>query len=340
MENININYIKNMSQSYINDVFDYEHYLKTYPDLKVSGINTYEKALEHWNTYGKYEFREATNSYNKLKESYMNNILFCIGHHSTDSLHTDLLRLCLKSIRENYPLNDIVVVKTSITKIPNDVYNYNISVVTKDDDDSIFWGCYREICKLPHKYYVFIHDSMCLLKKLPINILDKKIYPLWHFDTCLVLPEDALDTYLSVSKLNNKGKENVKLLYHQFGKKWFGFFGSAFGGQTEYLKILLNVINYNFENKHLFCSKKLDGKNPAEYSERYLSLISNVIGIIHKDDIEFSLNGNIIKQWNIGFMTSYNFEDPDNINLNKIKEYCDIFGYSGYFFKKLCLRIS
>lgn len=68
--------------------------------------------------------------------------------------------------------------------------------------------------------------------------------------------------------------------------------------------------------------------------------MSIIFGIINKNDIEFSLNGNIIKQWSIGFMTSYNFEDPDNMNLDKIREYCDVFNYNGYFFKRLCLRVS
>lgn len=63
--------------------FNYEYYLNRYPELKLEGIDTFEKALEHWNTKGKYEFKLSSNIYNKLYESYMNNILFCISHHST-----------------------------------------------------------------------------------------------------------------------------------------------------------------------------------------------------------------------------------------------------------------
>jgi hypothetical protein len=34
-------------------VFDWEYYINLYPDLRQNGINTREKALRHWNIYGK-----------------------------------------------------------------------------------------------------------------------------------------------------------------------------------------------------------------------------------------------------------------------------------------------
>ena len=40
-----------------NSTFNYKEYLANYPDLVASGIDTHEKALEHWNTCGKAEGR-------------------------------------------------------------------------------------------------------------------------------------------------------------------------------------------------------------------------------------------------------------------------------------------
>ena len=44
--------------------FDPEFYLTTYPDLKQAGLETYEQALKHYNTYGKYEARLPNGKYN------------------------------------------------------------------------------------------------------------------------------------------------------------------------------------------------------------------------------------------------------------------------------------
>jgi len=42
--------------------FDWKFYIAQYPDLQRAGINTEEKALCHWNKYGKKEKRCCSNN--------------------------------------------------------------------------------------------------------------------------------------------------------------------------------------------------------------------------------------------------------------------------------------
>jgi len=318
--------------------FNYEYYLNRYPELRQEGIDTYEKALEHWNRKGKYDFRLSSNIYNKLYESYMHNILFCISHHSTSIHDSKMLNICVESIREHYPNNDIIIVKTKQTEIHQDLYKYNITVIEKDDDTSCHWGCLREICKLPHKYFIYIHDSMFLLKKLPVSILNKKIYPLWNFYNLIVITEEIVNNYLEISNLNQLEKDKTRTLFNEsFGKEWFGFFGNSFGGQIVYLKSMLYKINYNYNTQHLFSGKNNDGRNNHEYSERYLGLITNTLEYINKSDVNYSLNGNITDIWGV---LHYNFDIEENQSLNSIKQYCKQYGIDSYFYKKLCYRIT
>ena len=44
--------------------FDWKTYINNYKDLQKDGINTQEKALQHWNNHGKYENRTDKNIIN------------------------------------------------------------------------------------------------------------------------------------------------------------------------------------------------------------------------------------------------------------------------------------
>jgi hypothetical protein len=55
-----------MEKNIIN--FDWQYYINRYPDLQKAQINTYEKALKHWKTYGKKEGRVCNNKNIIVKE--------------------------------------------------------------------------------------------------------------------------------------------------------------------------------------------------------------------------------------------------------------------------------
>lgn len=50
-----------------NTYFDWAKYVHTYPDLQRAGIDSYEKALNHWNNYGKNEGRDDCFIYTNTK---------------------------------------------------------------------------------------------------------------------------------------------------------------------------------------------------------------------------------------------------------------------------------
>jgi hypothetical protein len=64
-------------------IFDWEFYVNNYEDLRKNGINTYEKALKHWNTYGKYEGRLSCNN-DEVKKIKKDVVIFCMARYEKE----------------------------------------------------------------------------------------------------------------------------------------------------------------------------------------------------------------------------------------------------------------
>lgn len=74
--NILVKNIKEEEQRKINFSFDFKFYTETYPDVISKGFSSHEKALSHWNNYGKFEGRVCNFDMmmTKLKSTFYKNL--------------------------------------------------------------------------------------------------------------------------------------------------------------------------------------------------------------------------------------------------------------------------
>jgi len=307
--------------------FDWKYYINLYPELRENGINTYETAFNHWRTYGKKENRICNTLFEPDNNPDMNNILFCIIHHSNSNKDTEMLEQCIQSIRRFYTNNDILIIKTSTSIIPDSFTKYNIKVINKKDDNSFLIGAYQVLIDMPHKHYILLHDSMFLLKKLTSEILYKRFYTLWYFKGPFDFPIKIYKQYYIWSNLNSDLKAKMNdLYYNKFAIDWLGVFGGCSGGQINYLKQIMEAININDINNALFY-----GNTMAQTFERYIGLIAKTLDIYDTFTNSPALNGNC---------------DDTYILLNTYTTMDDIYkkakenNYNGYFWKIHINRVS
>jgi hypothetical protein len=302
--------------------FDWKYYINKY---NINNINTEHDALSHWMENGVNSFKICNSLFEPDLNLEMNNILFCINHHQTSPIHIDILENCIKSIRVYYPNNDILVIKTSTSKIPDRLLDYNIIIENKLDDDSFFVGCYPIISKMPHKNFILIHDSMYLINKISSEILYKKIYSLWYFNCCFDFPKEKYISFRDNCNLNDLQKIELDKLYANFSLDWLGCLGSCIGGQTKYLNDIIYTININNQEN------KLNGSDNAMLSERFIPIICNLLNIHDTFTTSPALNGNAFP---------FGFIKCTTIDLNEVKELAKQNDFNGYFWKLKINRVN
>lgn len=225
----------------------------------------------------------------------MDSLLFCIMHHSTSPFHTEVFDLCISSIKKHHPQNKILVCHTSTSSIPVHMLNYKNVVYHQTPMDgahiysamSMLIQIDSDITKVED--YVLLHDSMILLKPLPNDILTKRFYYLWYFDTLYHQSSDKVIPLICNTKFTYK--EQCELLdkyNNQAGQSWLGLFGPAFGGKISILKELW--VKLNIDNDKL---KNYVGKEYIMMAERYLAVIASYMNIIDTFPNTISLNGSI-----------------------------------------------
>lgn len=321
--NIRFDYLYKLEPNYkvLKQYFDWKYYLEK---NNITHINNEIDSLEHWINEGRHSFLICNELFDTTINKEMEDILFCINHHQSDSIHIHILENCIKSIREYYPNNPILIIKTSTSNIPDSFLQYNIIIKNKNDDNSFFLGCYPIIAQMPYKHFILLHDSMYLLNKISKEILYKRIYSLWYFNCCKDFTQDKYINFRNNCNLNQTQKEKLDDMYQHFSLDWLGCLGSCIGGQIKYLNNILSTINIpNQENN-------LNGSDNAMLSERFIPLISNLLQIHDTFTTSPSLNGNAFP---LGFLPC------KTINLNEIKQIAKEMNYNGYFWKLKINRV-
>lgn len=226
----------------------------------------------------------------------MDSLLFCVMHHSTSKLHTDVFENCINSIRKYHPNNRILIVYTSKTIIPSHILDYNnvLSVQTPVDGSTIYGAmqCLLAIVNLVLtnvKNYIIMHDSMFLLKSLTDVVLNKRFYYLWYFNSSY---HDHKDIVIHSICNNNFDYENKKILLNKYqnlnGVEWGGLFGPAFGGEIDALRHLYYAMDINEKTVYNYV-----GRDHIMAAERYIAVIASHLGIIDPIPNTYSLNGSI-----------------------------------------------
>lgn len=236
----------------------------------------------------------------------MEGITFCIPYYGKEPKHTELLTRCIESIRSYYPINPILVCKTSDSYLPD---LSGVEVFTTFVDGSHIYGAIElltRVCKTKH--FLICHDSMFLMKALPHSVLYKALYPLWHFNELnWYFHDEYIKTLTKTALIHDK----TFLQRFNEQKEWNGIFGPAFGGTLENLKILWEIVNIKSDTIGPYLGRKgLMG------AERLIAIAFMYMGC----DTEESLNGNIYKHPNLFKV------DADIPDFSTVK-------YDSYFFK-------
>jgi hypothetical protein len=246
----------------------------------------------------------------------MENITFCIPYYGKEEKHTAVLKKCIDHIIKIYPNNQIIICKTSDSYILDLEMYQNIKIFNTFKDGSHIIGAIELLireCKTSH--FIICHDSMFLLRPLPIDILFEKYYSLWYFEKYRSFDNLVHEYLIKDTVIDSKYHDHLIHIYHNFfRKKWFGVFGASFGGKTEILNEIWNVLNITPEN-----IDKYIGRYGLKVFERYLGIIIYYIGY----DTLYSLNGSIFDHPNPFWLT---IEDIDKNNYNT-------HNYQGYFIK-------
>ncbi len=221
----------------------------------------------------------------------MESLVFCIVHHSASELHTLILDKCILSIKTYHKNNKIIVCHTSTSIIPKNMLEYdNVTYVNTPLDGSHVYGAIHMLLSYDGiDNYILMHDGMILLKPLPDNILNKKFYFLWHFEICGHDYQNIIINLINNNNLSGENKDNLINKYKTgFPSLWKGLFGPAFGGNIESLKKLWDTLDISKNN---LCN--YIGRDHIMMAERYISLVSNQLGIIDTFLDSYSLNGRI-----------------------------------------------
>lgn len=225
-----------------------------------------------------------------------------------------ILTACITRIRLFYPENTILICKTSDSHIP-DLSGYaNLEIHNTFVDGSHIIGAIELLirkCKTTN--FLLCHDSMFLLRELPISILDKEFYSLWHFNerSQYFWAENVKECILS----SNIHKEDIDIMDAKYRKspdeEYNGIFGPAFGGSLHALTKIWGILNVTKEsvNKYL-------GREGLMASERVFSVIFRYMGF----DTGLSLNGNI-------------YDHPEVFNATTVPTFNEVNYPQSYFYK-------
>lgn len=198
----------------------------------------------------------------------------------------ELLSACIKQIRKYYPNNRILVCKTSDSSVP-DISGHQVELYNTFVNGSRIIGAIELLIrKCETKHFIIFHDSMFLLKPLPINILHRPFYNLWHFnEKSRYMYSYEIEEYVKRLNIAQGDLDKLHKMYRSsLDKEWNGVFGPAFGGTIDTLRTMWSIMNINDENIKPYLSLK-----GLMASERIIAIILTYMGF----NIEQSLNGNV-----------------------------------------------
>jgi len=160
-------------------MFDWKQYILNYPDLKLAGINTYKKALKHWNKYGQYEGRTYFNfdwrqyllNYSDLTDAGIDNSEKALNHwiiHGKKEGRTDKLYL---SIGSNCSVSIILnkIHKQFFNDKPTNLFDYIITTkypYLPEDELSTIQLSLKNINEILKDNYKFDINDLTICKEL------------------------------------------------------------------------------------------------------------------------------------------------------------------------------
>jgi hypothetical protein len=205
-------------ESFINDThiasnyFNYIYYLKKHKDLRDMNINTYEMALNHWNTFGKIEQRYI-NIENDPYPFICNIYIICpIKEGGSYKYISDIINY-LEEYKKNYI---IIKNKEELYYMSVDFNNNDILIVQNLSRTNIDFTDIDKIMKiniiLPIHDFYFIYANNNNIHKVPVKYNIKKItHNLLKIAKYVIFPSKfMMDSFIKITGVY----DNYKLIYH------------------------------------------------------------------------------------------------------------------------------
>lgn len=223
----------------------------------------------------------------------METITFCVPFYGTGPLHILTLLTCVTALRQTYPDNRILVCKTSdsyFEELPPDL---RVEVWNTFQDGSHILGAMELLVRACQtQRFCIVHDSMFLLRPLPIDSLDRRFYFLWYFDQ--YRGDVDIRSHLRTTTLSDQEIDAVTELYQTgFPSRWVGCFGPAFGGTLDTLKGLWSILNLTPETVRPYL-----GRQGLELFERIIGLLACYLRLVTPGSPSLSIDGNIFRHPN------------------------------------------
>jgi len=217
--------------------FDWKTYINNYEDLKKAGINTKEKALQHWNNHGKKEGRTDKNIHHNIiiKKNFI-----------------------IKKL-DNIELNDIkniinknIIVITSKIIVTQNKFTYvnTRSIYSEEERFNQTIETINSIKKYIPDYYIILFDNSKLddkKKYILINIVNKFIN---------IIDDDNLNHNTDVCDLKLIGELSQHISLYDNYLKYIDFSKNKNYFKISGRYVINNTFNYNNYNNNLIIFKR------------------------------------------------------------------------------------
>ena len=199
--------------------FDWEKYLNMYEDLQRAGYKTKEKALNHWNRYGKFESRNYTtydlnvlhilHNYGGGTETYVDNLINIFSRHKHFKIKlTENHNINLNKFIENNNINLIFAHHFLYNKKEG---GHSIDKNFIEDTISVS-GNIKKLFII-HDYFLLYPDTpnpiLSDVKEPLIRNINYANYVLNSFDKVIFNSQNTYDFYHKFLKLDNKLLLNI-----------------------------------------------------------------------------------------------------------------------------------
>lgn len=217
-------------------------------------------------------------NYYPTKHSIVHDTLFIITTYCKEDYHEYLLKNCIKRIQIFHPDSDILVLNDSDNSIS--IPHIKTPYARCGEINAYVWALQNIYS---YKNFIFIHDSVFLINRIPIP--PKPFSPFWYSsedmkdNTC----GDEIELFLSKYLVNNKNIQGqINKLRNNEGSI---IFGSMAIFNSEFLYFLKNNTNF-MELAHMFNTRHM-----RSFFERVLYI--TVYEFYNNDIKKYSICGNI-----------------------------------------------
>lgn len=233
------------------------------------------------------------------KESKKQSNIFIVTFCNTKSYHETMLKICIDRIRLFHPDADIVILNDSHSYEIKTVYDKCVRIEkTKyalcGEINAYVWACEH---KNEYTNYIFIHDSVFLIKRIIFNIGTLHFRPLWFVSRFKSDDTFGVDTDKIIDKIIMNAHDVQNDIIKIRNEQGHVIFGSMAMFDNSFLEYLSKSTNF-LDVANMFHTRKL-----RSFFERVLYIF--ISGFYDMNNFEnYFVFGDILGQQNAFYFSS------------------------------------